>query len=123
MAIPLSIKATGMELSEAIRSYVETKIAMLEKYCDLNDTSIRATVEVGRTTRHHHTGDVFRAEIQLHCAGKNFRAEAETSDLYAAIDEMKDEMTRELTASKDKQRSAIRRGGAVLKNMIRKFYR
>lgn len=123
MGMNLNIKSTNMRMTPAIKSYVEEKVALIEKLIDPADTSVGANVEVGRTTKHHQSGDVFRAEINLHIAGRNLRAVSKQQDLYAAIDEMKDDVTRQLRVGKRKRIDFTRRGGAKLKKMIRRLYR
>ena len=83
----ISKKATNVQLSEAIEDYLEKHlISHLERFVDKSDESASLSIEVGRTTRHHHKGDIFRAEVNLHVAGRNLRAESERNDLYVAID-------------------------------------
>ena len=115
----ISIKATNTELTPAIAEYVRKRIAMLDKVVDAEDTSARVSVEVGKTTHHHQKGDLFRAEFNVHIAGHDFRAAAEKDDLYAAIDEVRDEIIREVTGYKDKRRTLLRRGGAAIKNVLK----
>lgn len=90
-----------MELTDAIKAYVEEKIMMLgkltEKYspCDV-------VVDVGRTTNHHQKGNVFYAEFNMSIPGALLRAECVKDDLYAAIDEAKDELKRQLVDRKER---------------------
>src|SRR5687768_17446198 len=98
--INISLKATGIELTPAIRSYAENKVSMLEKLIDKNDTSAQADVELGQTTHHHQSGIIFFAEINLHVSDIHLRAVSEKDNLYAAIDEVKDEMIRQLQEEK-----------------------
>lgn len=100
----ISIKATGIELTQAIGNYVNEKIGGLEKYLKrLDQGAVEARVEVGKTTRHHNKGDIFRAEINLTLPGGVLRAEEENSDLYASIDLMHDEIKRQIVSFKDKR--------------------
>lgn len=119
----INIKATNLELTAAISDYTKKRVSSLEKFINKNDESAMASVEVGKSTKHHQSGDIFRAEINLHIAGKDLRAVAEKDNLYAAIDEAKDEMVREITSHKAKQRTLLRRGGAKIKDFIRGFYK
>ncbi len=122
MAIKIdNIKATNMELTPAISDYISKKVEMLEKFVDPNDTSVSANIEVGKTTEHHQRGDVFRAEINFSMGGKQFRAVSETEDLYAAIDEMKDDLAHTLLSHKGKQQTMIRKGASQLKNLLKGF--
>lgn len=116
----INIKGTGMELTSAITDYVTEKVDGVSKFLRPEDAgNALVQVEIGKTTQHHHGGAVFRAEVNLRIPGGYFRAVSEQEDLYAAIDDMKDELAREIKSAKDKHKTLIRRGGA----MIKKFYR
>jgi len=116
----INIKATNTELTLAISSYVEEKVGGLDKFIVAEDpNSVLANVEIGMSTKHHNTGKIFRAEINLHMGGDYLRAVSEQEDLYAAIDDMRDQIAREITAHKNKKRDMFRRGGAVVKNLLR----
>jgi putative sigma-54 modulation protein len=112
-------KGTNMKISLEIKDYLYKKLAHIDKFLDPNDQSILCDVELGKTTNHHKGGEVFKAEINLHIAGKNLRAVSEMEDLFAAIDVAKDEMIRELQLNKEKRVSSVKRGGAKIKNIIK----
>ncbi len=123
--IVVRIKVTNLSLTPAIDDYTRKKVASLDKflshYADLSGELI-FDVEIGKTTMHHKSGDVFRAEINFTAGGTTLRAEAEKDDLYAAIDEAKDEMKRELRRYKNKYAVMTRKAGARIKDLLRKFY-
>ncbi|MEK7134452.1 MAG: ribosome-associated translation inhibitor RaiA [Patescibacteria group bacterium] len=116
------IKGTNIELTSAISDYAAKKVSQLEKFVAPDDTSAMVDVEVGKTTKHHQTGDVFRAEFNLFVGGKQYNAASEKEDLYAALDDVKDEIARELSKSKTRTRDLARRGGASIKNIVRGFF-
>lgn len=115
------IKSTNLEMTEAISDYLAKRLDTLDKFID-KEIEALAKVEVGKTSHHHHKGDIFRAEVNLNIGGKNFRAVAETSDLYAAIDKMRDEIVAEVTKSKRKSLHLLRRGHQKIKNMIKGIF-
>jgi putative sigma-54 modulation protein len=120
----INIKATEIDLTEAIRDYVEKKLRKVEKkLIDPSDTSAMCDVEVGRTTKHHQHGEVFRAEFNLHIAGEFVRAEAEKIDLYVAIDEAQKELFRALRARENKKRVKERKWAKRLKDILYRFRR
>ena len=122
MAIHINkVRATNLELTSAISAYVEKRVRALEKFIDPEDTSAIMDVEVGKTTKHHHRGDVFRAEFNFSVAGKSFRAVADKEDLYAAIDEVKDEMAREVRSSRSKEKTLFKKGKAAIKDLLKGF--
>ncbi len=107
-----------MELTPAIASYLEKRLATVKKFLGATDDAAIAKVEVGKTTRHHKAGDHFKAEIHLRTWGKEFSASATESDLYAAIDKMKDELVQELTAHKGRKVSLERKGSRQIKELL-----
>lgn len=114
-----SIKTTRLTLTSAISDYIDKKITDIKKFIAKEDESAAIHVEIEKTTAHHHAGGIFRAEINLHIAGKDLRAEATKEDLYAALDEIKDEILRELSSHKTKKRTLIKKGGRLIKSRLR----
>jgi len=115
----IEIKCTGIELTDALRSYVEGKLGRLGKFVHGKDAFL-VTVELGKTTAHHHKGEVFRAEANMKLDGALLRAEATANDLYAAIDLLKEEANREIVNRKTKRESLARRGARSLKSLFRR---
>lgn len=116
----IKIKATNIELTDAIRAYVEEKIKSVEKFLVAHEKEeVLTEAEIGKTTKHHNTGEVFRAEVMIRVRGKQFRAVSEKDDLYAAIDDVRDELVREINSIKGKDRTLIRRGAGMVKNLLR----
>ncbi len=112
-------KSKDLEITESIRVYVEKKLATLETFLkNFNQELVKAEVEVGRTTRHHRSGDVFRAEINLSINGKMFRAESEQDDLLAAIDEVRDDLEQEIRKFKTKRDTIFVRGARSIKKTL-----
>jgi len=115
----LNIKTTNISLTDAIESYLRKKLEMLSKYVDLDADNVYIQAELGKTTQHHRSGDVFRAEINIRMNGDMIRSAVEKDDLYAAIDEAKDELALILTKQKSKKISLVRRGAQTIKNILR----
>lgn len=90
------IQATNIELTEAIRSYVEKRVEAFEKLTQEFEPAAELRVEVGKTSHHHAKGEVFYAEINLSIPGTLLRAEETTEDLYKAIDAAKENILRQL---------------------------
>jgi len=115
-----TVKTKDLELTEAVESYIDKKLESLGKFLkDANQELISADIEIGRTTRHHQSGDIFRAEINLMLDGKLFRAESEKDDLYAALDEVRDDLEEEIKKFKDKKDTVFIRGARSIKKMMR----
>jgi putative sigma-54 modulation protein len=115
----ISIKATNIDLTPALRDYTEKRLNNLSKFTGGEPT---LSVEIGKTTAHHKQGDVFLAEVSLVTPlGKQYFASSSRSDLYEAIDDVRNEMMRELTSDKKKRDSLFRRGARKIKGMLRGF--
>lgn len=123
----INIKSTNLELTDSIYKYVEQKIGELDKFINVNSESlggrhetVEAFVEVGRTTDHHNKGDIFRAEVQIRMPGDfTVRAESVQSDLYVAIDEVKDELQSRLKKYRGVQLTRRIRGHRLFKTIFR----
>jgi putative sigma-54 modulation protein len=115
----ISIKSTNIELTRALKDYTEKRISSVAKF---TPEKIDAFVEIGKTTNHHRQGDVFKAEVNITTSlGKKFCAISETSDLYQSIDEVRDEIVREISSSKGKKETLWKRGARKVKDIIRGF--
>jgi len=113
----INIKATNMELTEAINAYVNKRVMSLGKFS--KDGEMIVFVEVGKINNHHKKGEVFRSEFNIELSGRKFFAEAETEDLYKAIDETKEEIARQLINTKDKDKTLFKRGSNSIKKMLK----
>ena len=118
----INLKGTNIELSPEIKAYLDKRLESLQKFVPNGGQSFIVDVELGRTTRHHHAGDIFRAEINVFIGKKSFRAVSEQADLYIAIDDVKAEITRELGSDKERKISLLRRGGQKFKEFFRRLY-
>jgi ribosomal subunit interface protein len=124
----INIKATNIELNDSLRFWVQEKIGELEKFLgafgpeDLiagEKEKVEIWVEIGKTTKHHLKGDVFRAEVQFHLPKKSIRAEAINADLRTAINEAKDELQREIKQYKGKRLDKARKWARMAKEKFR----
>lgn len=115
----INIKATNIELTTAIRDYVEKKVQTLSNFTNTEGDRAECQVEVGKVTKHHQKGDLFRAEINIGVNGKQFYASAEESDLYASIDKVQEEIKAEIKRAKGKKESLFKRGARNFKDALR----
>ncbi len=114
------IKSTNMDLTPAIKEYVNDKIGSLEKYLkNTNPDLVKAEVEVGKIKKGQRQGEICRAEVNLSIGGKLIRVSETEESLYAAIDLVKDELKREVRQFKDKTQTQYIRGARSWK----KFWR
>ncbi|HQM18759.1 MAG TPA: ribosome-associated translation inhibitor RaiA, partial [Candidatus Paceibacterota bacterium] len=114
-----NIKATNIELTDAIKDYVNKNLLGLDRFITDPKEDLIIQVEVGKTTRHHKSGDYFRAEFNVDISGKKFYVSAKKDNLYGAIDEAKEALFRKIDYSKNRERTLLRRGAKSIKKMIR----
>ena len=116
-----NIKTTNIELTDALSSYVDRKLKQVDRLLEPNDSSVLCEVEIGTSTRHHQSGEIFRAEINLRVGGKDHRAVSEKEDLYIAINDAKEQIIKNLKSGKAKRRTRFRRGSDAIKNILKGF--
>lgn len=94
----MNIQITGrhVEVTDAIKSYVNEKIGKVGQYFD-NITSTKVILDVEK--------DHQVAEAIVIVPGSEFVAKAEDKDLYAAIDMLEDKLARQLKKHKNKMRT------------------
>lgn len=117
----IKIRSRGFDITPTINDYVIKKISTLEKFLGVKE-NILCEVEIGRTTKHHNSGDIFRAEINIVEPGnKQIYVVAEEIDLYTAIDVVRDEAERAIVSRKTKRFKLFRRGGAKIKELLKRI--
>lgn len=113
----INIKATNMDLTEAINTYINNRLFVIKKFTKNSEAS--CYVEVGKTTNHHKQGEFFKAEIDVSFNGNRFFTSSIKEDLYSAIDDAKEEIVQKITRDKDKKRTLFKRGATSIKKMIK----
>jgi putative sigma-54 modulation protein len=89
----INISHHGIELTPAIKAYVEEKMEALQKYVE----SIRhMDVEVGIANHHQQKGNIFECKAVVQVGGEVIKIERDAEDLYKAIDKVKDHLRVEL---------------------------
>ncbi len=92
----INISGHHVDLTDAIKSYVNSKFERLERHHD-KITSTNVILYVDKLRQ--------KAEATIHVSGKDFFADSESEDLYAAIDTLAAKMDRQLIKHKEKMRS------------------
>ena len=103
----LRIKATNLELTEAIRNYFQNKMDIVEK-CLGDLQVINCDVEVEKAIGGQNKGEIFRAEVNLQVPRQLLRVEKTEDDLYKAIDNVKDHLELVIIKYKEKLRDKKR---------------
>lgn len=93
----INIKKTT-DFTPSLGKYIDDKLGSLGKFVKKFDESGEAEIwlEVSRTTRHHHKGDVFLAAADLRLPHKILRAEEYAEDIRTAIDNARDTLRLEI---------------------------
>ena len=89
----LTITGHHIDLSPALREYVDSKLSKLERHFD-NMTDIHCVLTVEKLAH--------KAEATIHVAGGTIHADAVEADMYAAIDCLADKLSRQVTKHKEK---------------------
>ncbi len=105
----INIRATKLELTEAIHDYFQEKMDMLEKYLGSIDV-INCDVEIEKAVGAQNKGKIFRAEVNLQVPREILRVEKTEKDLYKAIDKVKDHLELMIKKYKEKMIDKKRRG-------------
>lgn len=110
-------KATNTELDITLQSLIESKLDSLKKFYS-ETQSVRFEVEFEKETAHQ-SGKHYRVEVNMHVDGDLFRAETSELSFEEAIDEVRNELDKELRRATKKKETLIKRGGRAIKNMMR----
>ncbi len=107
------IKGTNLDLTDSLKQHINEKIGGVKKFFPVDEkggagSPAIARVEVGLISTHHKSGKIFRAEVNLVHLKNFIRAEAESDDLYHAIDMARAKLERELVG--------LNKGGASKKH-------
>lgn len=110
----IDIKGTNLELTEALKNYVEEKVGKLDHFIE---GILGAHVELEAST--HHQSGFFRCEVNLDVPQKHvLRAESTESDLYAAIDAVIPKLHEQIEKMKGQQRVADRQIRRYMKTVF-----
>ncbi len=130
----ITTRATNFDLTPALHEHVENKFSPFQKFFEkesshhtsidtvIGENEIVCEVELGKSVNHHTSGDLFRVDVKIRAPGKQFYAQAESSDLYTAIDLARSQVEREIVSNKGKRLRLFRHGASKIKAMIKRLY-
>jgi ribosomal subunit interface protein len=120
MAFPhINVKGTQFTITTELHDQLDEKLGQLEKLLPEGETDIICDVELELVTRHHQSGRIYRAELNLKVGGVLFRAEATEERMEDAIERAKEDLKRELRRANNKRQSLMRRGARRVKEWFR----
>ena len=107
----ITISTKNIYLDGALEAFVQEKIGGLEKFIGSRPSRLRqgfdepmeARAEIGLPSKHHRSGRVYYAEVNLKMGGKLLRATCQHEDLRNAIVDVKDELQRQMKKFKEKR--------------------
>lgn len=100
----LNITGHHLDVTPAIRDYVEDKLARVTRHFDhVIDVSVVLSVEKLRQ----------KAEVNVHLPGKDIYVEHADGDMYAAIDALADKLDRQILKHKQKRGDVHRESGGI----------
>ena len=103
----INLKATQLELTKALKDYIQLKVDMLEKY--LGDVQVlNCDFEIEKAVGDQNKGKIFRAELNLEVPRDLLRVDKTEADMYKAIDKVKDHMVLQIKKYKEKKRDKKR---------------
>ena len=112
----ISISGSHIDLTDALRNHVNHEFKKLEK---LIHPQARIDVEIGKTTEHHKQGNIFKAEAKIVEPKAEYFAEIVAEDVYSAIGMLSDDLSQQINRSKSRNRTLFKRGGAMIKKLLR----
>lgn len=118
----INIKWKNMDSTDAIEEYVTKKVTNLEKllsHIEEGGGEVRVNFEVNKSTNHHKNGEVFHADCLIKIDGKEFYGSADAEDIYAAIDEIREILYRDIEKKKDRAQTLYKRGASSVKKMLK----
>ena len=100
----LTISGHHLEITPAIRDYVEAKLDRVKRHFDhvINVTTIMRVEKL-----------VHKIEASLHVKGHDFHAHSEDVNMYAAIDLLADKLDRQIVKHKEKISNVHQSEGAL----------
>ena len=97
----LSVKGKNLEVSDAIRSYAERKLAKLEKQVSkLARVEVELAVEKNPSIAENQV-----AEATVWLKGHTLRAREATRDMKASIDELSEKLVRQVKSERERKTS------------------
>jgi len=101
----INIKTKNLDLTPSLRKFIDDKIGSLERVIKKWEEkgAVNIDFEVARTTKHHHKGEVFYAEINLSLGGSILRAQKSAKDIRKAINMVKSVIKEEIAKLRGKE--------------------
>ena len=117
MAIPtINFKANNVEVSDELKALVEQKMQTLDKY--IQNMPVICDVEFDKAANQQ-SGNVYQVGVNMQLDGVLFRAQATMDSFEKAIDEVRDQLDKELRRAAKKRETLFKKGARKIKNLLR----
>jgi len=103
----ITVTGKNIDITDALRDYVSEKLGRVEKHFD-HVTKTNVVLQVEKTRQ--------LAEATVNAKGAQLHANAEGSDMYAAIDSLSDKLDRQVIKLKEKSSDHHRSDGIERKH-------
>src|SRR3989344_5783290 len=115
------IKTTDYEITTEVSSYLDQRIASIEKLLGDEAETARLEVERGRDAGgQRHGANMWYAEMMVVApGGMKVRATNRAASINAAIDDVKEEVARQVRRDKQVHIRFLRKSGALAKRWMR----
>jgi ribosomal subunit interface protein len=117
----IRIKATDYELTPEVSAYLDERLAALQKFMGSAADAARCEVELGRDAgRPRHGANIFFAELRVMNPGAEaVYARNNAESVNTAIDDVKEEIERQLRSERKLHIRLLRKTGSAIKNWMR----
>ena len=117
----IRIKTTDYQITPEVSAYLEERLAHLQKFLGDTADTVRCEVELGRDAgRPRHGANMWFAEVQIIQPGQALvRATNHSESINGAIDDVKEEVERQLRRGRKLHIRMYRKGGAFAKRLLR----
>lgn len=117
----IRIKTSDYELAPETRRYLDLRLTALEKFLGDDAELARCEAELGRDAgRPRHGANMWFAEIHImQPGGVHVYARNNAASVNAAIDDVKEEVERQLRREKKLHIRVLRKTGSAIKNWMR----
>lgn len=116
----ITIKGTNYDVTPEVTTLVNKRLATLEKFLK-SMPEAQVYVELEKVQLAQQNGPIWRAECTLTIPGEVVRAEATEHSFDTAVPKAVGELSREIRKYKSKRNSLGKKGGAMIKAMLRGF--
>ncbi len=117
----IRVKATDYRMTPEVQMYLDNRVASLQKLLAGVADVVRIEVELGRDAgRPRHGANIWFAEIYVIIpGGERIYARNNSESINGAIDDVKEEVERQLRRERKLHIRLYRKGGALAKRLLR----